>query len=129
MKILIADDYADTLQIYAAVLQRAGHEVVGANDGVKAWEAFYAAVYAGAPFDLLLLDVAMPEMDGLECARRIRHFETEQRMIPTRLIFLSAHLEQVAVEDVARLGIHAVVQKPIGLDELRALCQNGTNGN
>ena len=123
MKILIADDYTATLDIYTTVLQRAGHEVVGVCDGERALEAFCAAVQANAPFDLLLLDVAMPEMDGLECAELIRDFENEQRMIPTRLIFLSAHLAQVTDEDKARLGIHAVVQKPIELDELRALVQ------
>ena len=123
MKILIADDYCATLDIYVTVLQRAGHEVVGAINGEAALEAFRIAVQAGAPFDLLLMDVAMPEVDGLECAELIRDFENEQRMIPTRLIFLSAHLAQVTDDDVARLGIHAVVQKPIELDELRALVQ------
>jgi len=123
MKILIADDYTATLDIYTTVLQRAGHEVVGVCDGEKAWEAFRAAILSREWFDLLLLDVAMPEVDGLECAKRIRDFEKEQRMIPTRLIFLSAHLAQVTYDDKARLGIHALVQKPIELDLLRALVQ------
>ena len=123
MKILIADDFAGTLDIYTLVLARAGHEVVAAHDGKEAWGAFRTAVHARAPFDLMLLDVAMPMMDGLECAEKIRAFEVEQGMTPTRLIFLSAHMEQVLVADVARLEIESFAQKPIGLDELRALCE------
>ncbi len=123
MKILIADDYAGTLDIYTMVLTRAGHEIVGARDGVEAWAEFRAAVHADAPFGLMLLDVAMPRMSGLDCAERIRRFEKEQGMTATRLIFLSAHMEQVAVADVARLEIESFAQKPISLDGLRALAQ------
>ena len=123
MKILIADDSPDTLKIYTFVLMRAGHEVVGARDGNEAWESFRTAADAREPFELLMLDVAMPGMDGLECAAKIRCFEKEQSMTPTRLIFLSAHLGQMAVADVERLGIESIEQKPIGLDELRALCK------
>jgi len=123
MKILVADDYPATLDIYKRVLQRAGHEIVTARNGEKAWEAFRVAVQELTPFGLLMLDVSMPITNGLECAIKIRRFEKEQDMTPTRLIFLSAHLGQIPIADVARLGIHTVAQKPIGLDELQALVE------
>ena len=123
MKILLADDSFDTLRMFAMVLRRADHEVVVAGTGKEAWEAFCIAVDGCAPFDLLLLDVAMPKMSGPECAEKIRAFEKEQDMPSTRLIFLSAHMDQIAVENVEHLGIESIEQKPISLDALRALCE------
>jgi len=67
-KILVVDDTADVLEVTAAALRYAGHEVV-CCDGSR---AALAVLNDGHPIDLLLTDLAMPEIDGFELARRAR---------------------------------------------------------
>jgi two-component system cell cycle response regulator CpdR len=64
-RILLAEDDDSLRQFLALNLGRAGHEVVAHGDGDSAWEEL-----AGAPFDLLLTDIVMPGLDGIELARR-----------------------------------------------------------
>jgi len=80
MKILVVDDSLSERMFLMARLDRLGHEVVGAADGLEALSLFRIH----SP-DLVLLDVVMPVMDGLETARRIRAMNTD--WVP--IIFLS----------------------------------------
>jgi two-component system cell cycle response regulator CpdR len=64
-RILLAEDDDDMRRFLARALERAGHEVTAFAEGVSAFEELKAAV-----FDLLLTDIVMPEMDGIELARR-----------------------------------------------------------
>lgn len=68
-RILLADDDLSTRQFLATALQKAGHEVVSCADGLAAWAAFENA---SAGFDLLLTDIVMPGMDGIELSERAR---------------------------------------------------------
>jgi signal transduction histidine kinase len=81
--ILIVDDYPENLLALEATLQGAGHEVVRANSGEEALKAILAQDFA-----LVLMDVAMPEMDGYETATLIRGRE-RSRLTP--IIFLTAN--------------------------------------
>lgn len=82
-RILIVDDYPDNLLALEVTLQGAGHEVVRANSGKEALKAILAQDFA-----LVLLDVAMPELDGYETATLIRKRE-RSRLTP--IIFLTAN--------------------------------------
>lgn len=68
-KILLADDDLSTRQFLTAALQKAGHEVTACADGLEAWGTFQAAPSA---FDLLLTDIVMPGLDGMELSSRAR---------------------------------------------------------
>lgn len=94
MKILVVDDCSLEQVRVKALLERLGHEVVLASNGVDALES-----YAATQPDLILLDVMMPVMDGLETARRIRALPVPW----TPIVFLSGNVEP---EDIA-LGIEA----------------------
>jgi len=75
-RILVVDDDEVLVKTLVAIFRRAGHTVLAALDG----ESGLACARAGAP-DLIILDVMMPEMDGLEVCRRLRR-DPETRPIP-----------------------------------------------
>jgi DNA-binding response OmpR family regulator len=102
--ILVADDDEDILLLVNTVLERAGYEVVATRDGAEA----LAAAMQRRP-DLVVLDVAMPEVDGLEVLRRLRaHASTTD--VP--VLLLSARVQEDDVKRGFDTGANAYVQKP-----------------
>ena len=70
LRVLVAEDHPVNRDYIAALLERLGHDAVFAVNGIQAVEAMGAA--ADAPFDIVLMDLHMPEMDGIEATRAIR---------------------------------------------------------
>jgi DNA-binding response OmpR family regulator len=108
--VLVADDDEDILVLVRTVLERAGYEVSAVRDGAEA----IAAARQRRP-DLAVLDVAMPEVDGLEVLRRLRA-DASTSDVP--VLLLSARVQE---DDVARgfaTGADAYVQKPFSPREL-----------
>ncbi|MFI7588533.1 PleD family two-component system response regulator [Spongisporangium articulatum] len=89
-RVLVVDDDPDMVRIVTFRLRERGHRVIGAGSGTEALEIMQTK---GAP-DVVVADVSMPDMDGLELARRLRQTEALQS-IP--VIFLSA---RVTPEDI-----------------------------
>jgi two-component system response regulator MtrA len=108
--VLIADDDADILLLVKAVLERSGHEVVAASDGAEA----LASVRARKP-DLAVLDIAMPEVDGLEVLRRLRADPTTSEL---PVVLLSARAQEADVERGFAIGASAYLKKPFSPREL-----------
>jgi len=86
LRILIADDVPQNLELLSATLKNAGHEVVMANDGA---EAVQKLIHEGA-FHVVLMDVHMPNMDGLQATQMIRQHERESGCARTPIIALTA---------------------------------------
>jgi two-component system response regulator MtrA len=108
--VLIADDDADILSLVRAVLERAGNEVISVGDGAQA----LASVTERKP-DLAVLDISMPEVDGLEVLRRLRA-DSATSALP--IVLLSARAQEADVKLGFELGASAYVKKPFSPREL-----------
>jgi len=112
-KILIADDEPSIREILSIQLARMGYEVLIAADGVEA-----LAVYEKEKPDLVILDVMMPRMNGLEACQKIRALEKKSgRRVP--VIFLTARDTTHDKTSAALSGGDEFVAKPVSLQELR----------
>lgn len=119
MKVLIVEDSPLVRKMYGLVFSRREHELTTAEDGRKALEAL--AAHPGG-FDLILLDLRMPDMDGVEFIREVRR-AARFRDIPIVLTTVEPDTSELLREAVAR-GVAAVVKKPWKPHELRAVVQS-----
>jgi two-component system, OmpR family, response regulator MtrA len=108
--VLIADDDEDILALVRATIERSGHEVMAVGDGAAALIAM-----AERRPDLAVLDIAMPELDGLEVLRRLRA-DDATRDLP--VILLTAQAQAADVERGFATGASAYVRKPFSPRDL-----------
>ena len=108
--ILVIEDYADTRQMISALLRNDGYHVIEAEDGIEGlWKA------TGNHPDLIIMDLALPEMDGVETARRIH--ETP-KLARTPIFVVSALLTKEVEADVRAAGCVRVFAKPFEIEAL-----------
>ena len=112
-RILLAEDNPVNQQVALALLRKKGHEVTAVADGVKAVEAVRAHV-----FDLVLMDIQMPVMDGLEATRLIRKFKSADEL---PVIALTAHAFAEERERSRAAGMNDFLAKPFKPDDLYEL--------
>jgi AmiR/NasT family two-component response regulator len=112
LNILVADDESIIRLGLKQILEEAGHTVSTAENGVAALRQA-----EGFTPDLVILDIKMPEMDGLEAARLL----LERAQVP--IIFLTAYGEKELVERAARLSVMGYLVKPIKEAELLAMIE------
>ena len=108
-RILLVEDDPSIREVTAIGLQQAGFTVVTANDGRDGLDRFEAE-----PFDLVLLDVMLPRIDGLEVARAIRRTST----LP--IVMLTARADTIDVVVGLEAGADDYVRKPFEVPELVA---------
>lgn len=113
LKVLVVDDVETNLQLLQALVRRAGHRVVTAVDGAEAVRAV-----GRDPPDLVLMDVNMPGMDGLEAARRIRRLDGAPGRVP--IVALTANAFASDVEACRAAGMDGHLVKPIDVAALAA---------
>ncbi|MDP2411700.1 MAG: ATP-binding protein [Pseudolabrys sp.] len=123
LSILVAEDNEINALLVRVLLQRLGHRPTVAGNGEVAVQAWRTARAAGAPFDLVLMDVQMPVMDGLEAARRMRALEamgkTEGENKATPMLALTANASAEDREAVLAAGMDGLLVKPLDRDRLR----------
>ncbi len=107
-KLLLVEDHPDNRALVLAYLKGSPHHVLVADNGEAAVEM--ALAYR---FDLVLMDMQMPIMDGYEATRRIRAFEKEHGRPPMRIIALTAHAMHEESERTRAAGCDAHLSKPI----------------
>jgi signal transduction histidine kinase/ActR/RegA family two-component response regulator len=110
-RVLLAEDNEQIRRLVETVLTEAGHEVVLAENGAEA-----IAAIERRKVDLVLMDVQMPEMDGLTATQRIRQLDAPLRYVPIILFTAHATNEEVAAFRVA--GATDYLTKPIKRQEL-----------
>jgi CheY-like chemotaxis protein len=111
LRILVAEDNRVNQVVARRLLEKQGHTVTIAADGQDAIKAFEAQ-----PFDLILMDVQMPGMDGLQATRAIRQQENGQSRIP--IIALTANAMSQDRDLCLAAGMDGFVSKPIDVGEL-----------
>ncbi|MDG9927377.1 MULTISPECIES: PAS domain S-box protein [unclassified Pseudomonas] len=115
LNILAADDVPQNIELLSLTLGAMGHRVTTAGDGEQALAAF-----VGGRFDVLLMDVQMPRMDGLEATRRIRRHEQAHGLRPTPVIALTASVLEQDRRAAREAGMDGFASKPLEMDRLLA---------
>ncbi len=106
LQILVAEDHRVNQMVIRKFLEKAGHGVTIVSDGLQAVEAATSETY-----DLILMDIQMPEMDGQEATRRIRALESPVSSIP--IIALTADVLPEQRERFSEAGMNGHIAKPI----------------
>ncbi|MEO5340402.1 MAG: response regulator [Magnetococcus sp. MYC-9] len=108
LRILLVDDVEDNRLVVETFLENTLHHVVGAASGTEAITLFDAHT-----FDLVLMDMMMPGMDGLEATRRIRAAETARRLTRTPVVALTANAMKEDIRDALAAGCDHHLSKPL----------------
>jgi PAS domain S-box-containing protein len=119
LSILVAEDNEINALLARALLTRFGHRPTIATTGEAAVESWLAARAAGSPYDLVLMDVQMPVMDGLEAARRIRAAEADGGDKPVHMLALTANAYPEDRDAALAAGMNGLLVKPLDPDRLR----------
>lgn len=120
LNILIAEDDAKARDCFAQFLRLKGHSVREATDGAEA-----VAVASESPFDLVLMDVKMPRLDGISAFRQIR-----ARFPNTPIVLVTTYTINEALERTLQEGAVVCLQKPLLFKDLEALLdQVATHGH
>jgi len=110
--VLVVEDYQDAREMYAAYLQFSGYRVAEATNGIEAIEQATALLP-----DIILMDLALPKMDGWEATRRLK-LDEKTRHIP--IVALTGHALAGHAEGARQAGCDSFVTKPCLPDALVA---------
>ncbi|MDO6708187.1 MHYT domain-containing protein [Photobacterium sp. 1_MG-2023] len=115
LKILVADDVAQNLELMCGLLKRNHHQLFTARNGRDALR-----VYQQHPVDIILMDVQMPVMDGLQACQAIRKYEAEHGLPQIPVIALTASVLEKDRRDAMAAGMNGFAVKPIDIYSLHA---------
>ena len=111
LKILMADDETEILEIMAKKIAIAGYQVITAQDGQEAWEKIQSELP-----DVILLDLAMPKMSGFDVLRELRAHPPTEKWQP--VIIISAKGELADIQKGLSLDAEHYIMKPCSVDEV-----------
>jgi PAS domain S-box-containing protein len=118
LSVLVAEDNEINALLTRSLLTRLGHEVITTPNGEEALESWLAAETAGAPYDLILMDVQMPKLDGIETTKRIRELEAGQRAHRTTILALTANTQMDDRYACFEAGMDGFLIKPLDREKL-----------
>jgi len=113
LKILVADDIEQNIELLTLVLENNKHKVTQARNGEEA-----IAQFIKGQFDLVLMDVHMPKVDGLQATRAIREFEREKGRTKTPIIALTASVMASDRKLTEEAGMNGFAVKPLDVPSL-----------
>ncbi|MBF0382884.1 MAG: PAS domain S-box protein [Magnetococcales bacterium] len=108
LSILLADDAEENCMVLEAFLKNSNHELTIVEDGLEAYEAFKKD-----DFDIVLMDIDMPVMDGYEATKKMRDWEKEQKINQTPILALTANAMKEDFEQTIEAGCNMHLSKPI----------------
>jgi CheY-like chemotaxis protein len=118
LSILVAEDNEINALLMRSLLSRLGHKAVITTNGEEALESWLSAKSAGSPYDLVFMDIQMPQLNGIETTKRIRTLEAGQAGRRTPILALTAN---TLVEDryaCFEAGMDGFLIKPLDRDKL-----------
>ncbi len=118
-RVLLAEDNPINALLATKALERLGAQVTLARDGLEA----LAIAEAHGPFDLALIDIRMPGLDGLETARRLRAREAQTKASPLHMVALTANTGREDMEAAEAAGFDGFLAKPLNLRALPGLLE------
>lgn len=114
-QVLLVEDTPINQTLQSILLSRMGYEVTLANNGVEGVDAFSSGV-----FDVILMDIQMPEMGGIEATQLIRELEQTRQLTRTPIIAVTANALKGDRERYFEAGMDGYVSKPLSMDSLKA---------
>jgi CheY-like chemotaxis protein len=118
LSILVAEDNEINALLMRSLLGRLGHHAVITTNGAEALESWLSAKSAGTPYDLVLMDIQMPQLNGIETTKRMRTLEAAQPGRRTPILALTAN---TLVEDryaCFEAGMDGFLIKPLDREKL-----------
>lgn len=123
-KIIVAEDSSVIQNLTKKILSLQNYSITVVKNGAQVLEKLQAESY-----DLILLDIHMPVMDGMECARKVRQLPKDKNgQIP--IIAITGNANNYSLEEFKQVGINEYIPKPLNYDSLVELVNSYlTNGN
>ena len=119
-RILLAEDNKINRFVALKMLERLGYDAEAVSNGREVIKALEKS-----PYDLILMDISMPVLDGVEATRNIRKAESAGRRVP--IIALTAHALPVDRERFLEAGMDDILIKPISRSSMRAVLEEIVN--
>ena len=120
-KVLIAEDSSVIQNLTRKILQMQNYQIFSAKNGLKVLQ-----MLEKDDFDIILMDINMPQMDGMECAQKIRAFDDSKKaQVP--IVAITGNAKNYSMEDFKSVGINDYLQKPLNFDKLVDIVKNLTS--
>lgn len=117
-RLLIVDDDPNFLSTLSKILTKKGYETIGADSGFKALE-----MVKEKTFDIVLMDIKMPVMDGVETYKKLKKIKAGMRVI-----LMTAFTIEDMIKDAVKEGVYAVVRKPFDIEMIVNMIEKSKNG-
>lgn len=121
-KVLVAEDSSVIQNLLKKILLFENCKITSAKDGQSVLEKFEAE-----DFDLVIMDINLPLLNGLDATKRIRAGKTKKAQIP--IIGISGNAKNLPVSDFYEAGMNEYIQKPLDYDKLIELVKKYTGNN
>ncbi|MEQ8905969.1 response regulator [Ekhidna sp.] len=121
-KIIVAEDSSVIQNLTKKILSQLNYEISSVKNGQQVID-----LLKKDDFGMVLLDIHMPVMDGMECARQIRSLEGNNKNIP--IVAITGNANNYTMEDFEKVGINAFIPKPLNYDSVVEMVKKYTNDN
>lgn len=119
-KIIVAEDSSVIQNLTKKILSQLNYDITSVKNGQQVLD-----LLSKNDYDLVLLDIHMPVMDGMECARQIRGASGHNQQIP--IIAITGNANNYSMEDFEAVGINSYIPKPLNYDSLVEMVRTYTH--